>query len=375
MENDLTKRNHTRQSHILVNAPYALKKNEIDMVLMLLSTITKEDKGFKSYEFTLKELEIKSNRKWQSKQLEETIKGLLSKPIKLPVDDKRGFEYTSWFSHFKYHENGLITCRFDKALKPYLIDIVGTRILSDLRHLLPMKSTYSKRIYLLLKEYNKIGKRVFNVEKLQTILEVPKSLKNYADFKRNVLKRAETDINKFSDIEVKLFEKKRLRKVVEVSYSIKKNHTDLKAFIGYIRELYVNDLLFYTKENRPLKCSKEGLLYYSDNNQSISKEKAQKLWEYLHENRENLCVFRSNFNELEKTIYLSTIENFKLYMQKNFAHKKIITLKKENKVIEISIFPNGKLYDMNGEALNDVDKVWKILYGLAEDGRFGGKEK
>jgi hypothetical protein len=373
MENDLTKRNHTRQSHILVNAPYALKKNEIDMVLMLLSTITKEDKDFKNYEFTLKELEIKSNRKWQSKQLEETIKGLLSKPIKLPVDNKRGFEYTPWFSHFKYYENGLITCRFDKALKPYLIDIVGTRVLSDLRHLLPMKSSYSKRIYLLLKEYNKIGKRIFNVEKLQTILEVPKSLKNYADFKRNVLKRAETDINKFSDIEVKLFEKKRLRKVVEVSYSIKKNHTDLKAFIGYIRELYVNDLLFYTKENRPLKCSKEGLLYYSDNNQSISKEKAQKLWEYLHENRENLCVFRANSNELQKTIYLSTIENFKLYIQKNFAHKKIVTLKKENKVIEISIFPNGKLYDMNGEILNDVDKVWEVLYGLAEDGRFGGK--
>jgi len=54
------------------------------MVLMLLSSITKEDKDFKSYEFTLAELEIKSNRKWQSKQLEETIKGLLSKPIKLP---------------------------------------------------------------------------------------------------------------------------------------------------------------------------------------------------------------------------------------------------------------------------------------------------
>ena len=65
------------------------------------------------------------------------------------------------------------------------------------------------------------------------------------------------------------------------------------------------------------------------------------------------------------------IENFKHYMQNNFAHKKIVTLKKENKVIEVSIFPNGKLYDMNGEVLNDVDRVWEVLYGLAEDGRFG----
>jgi len=371
MENDLTKRNHTRQSHILINAPYALKKNEIDMVLMLLSAITKEDKDFKSYEFTLKELEIKSNRKWQSKQLEETIKGLLSKPIKIPVQTKRGFEYTPWFSYFKYHEDGLITCRFDKALKPYLIDIVGTRTLSDLRHLLPMKSAYSKRIYLLLKEYNKVGKRVFDVEKLQEILKVPKSLKNYADFKRNVLKRAETDINKFSDLEVKLFEKKRLRKVVEISYSIKKNHTDLKAFISYIRELYINELLFYTQDNRPIKCSQKGLLYYADNNESINKKEAQKLWEYLHENRESLYIFKNNFDDEKKSLYLDNIEGFKQHIQKNFAHKKIIKLKKNDKLLDISIFPNGNLYDMSGEPLSEMDSIWEILYGLGEDGRFG----
>jgi len=29
---------------------------------------------------------------------------------------------------------------------------------------------------------------------------------------------------------------------------------------------------------------------------------------------------------------------------------------------------------MNGEILNDVDKVWEVLYGLAEDGRFGGNK-
>jgi plasmid replication initiation protein len=179
MKTDLTKRNHGRQSHILVNAPYALKKNEIDIVLTLITAITKEDDDFKDYEFTLKELEEKTNRKWQSKQLEATITALLSKPIKLPNEEiKRGFEYTPWFSYFKYDDNGLITCRFDKALKPHLIKLTGRRILSDFRHLLPMKSTYSKRMYLLLKEYAKIGKRTFNIEELQTkVLGLEDSLK------------------------------------------------------------------------------------------------------------------------------------------------------------------------------------------------------
>jgi hypothetical protein len=35
MKRDLTKCNHGRQLHILVNAPYSLKKNEIDIVLTM----------------------------------------------------------------------------------------------------------------------------------------------------------------------------------------------------------------------------------------------------------------------------------------------------------------------------------------------------
>ena len=302
MANDLTNRNHTRQSHVIVNAKYALKKNEIDIVLTLLTAITKEDEDFKDYQFTIKDLEEKTNRKWHSKQLEETIMGLMSKPIKLPANNKRGFEIVGWFSYFKYDDNGLITCRFDKALKPYLLEIVGTRVLADFRHLLPMKSSYSKRMYLLLKEYDKIGMRTFNVVELQEILKVPKSFKVYSEFKKKVLKKSESDINKFTDIEVNMSEKKVGRKVVEITYTIRKNHTDLKAFISLLRELYVNEILYYTKEGRPLKCSDKGLLYYSDTMENINKMESLKLWEYLHENKEKLTCFQGNLFDEEEVM-------------------------------------------------------------------------
>ena len=125
------------------------------------------------------------------------------------------------------------------------------------------------------------------------------------------------------------------------------------------------------KENRPLKCSEKGLLYYADTNVSINKKEAQKLWEYLHENRENLYIFKSSFDMEKKSSYLDNIESFKQHIQKNFAHKKIVKLKKDNKFLEISIFPNGNLYDMSGEPLNEVDRVWEVLYELGGDGRFG----
>jgi hypothetical protein len=225
----------------------------------------------------------------------------MSKPLELPIEHEKDWEIVNWFSYFKYSHTGLITCRFDKRLKPYLIELSGTRILADFRYLLPMNSSYSKRIYLLLKEYDKIGMRTFNVEELQDILKVPKSyISKYSDFKKKVLKRAETDINKFTDIEVKFTEKKRGRKVVEITYTIKKNHTDLKAFIANIREIYPNVLLHLSKEGRPLKCSDKGLLYYSDNMENINKKESMKLWKYLHENKVRLTCFQGNlFDEDE----------------------------------------------------------------------------
>ena len=51
---DLTKRNFTRQSHMIVNARYALTRGEIDIILTLLTAITHEDEDFKDYQFTMK---------------------------------------------------------------------------------------------------------------------------------------------------------------------------------------------------------------------------------------------------------------------------------------------------------------------------------
>jgi len=187
-----------------------------------------------------------------------------------------------------------------------------------------------------------------------------------------VLKRAESDINKFTDIEVKLSEKKSGKKVTEVTYSIRKNTTDLKTFIQIIRECYVNKILLFTKDNRPIICNEKGLLFYDDENPNIDKKESQKLWEYLHENREDLYVFKENIEELEKHIYLLNMKMFKEYLKENFAHKEIIKLKESHtsRVVAISIFPNAKLYDMSGESLSNdsIIKIWKIIFLKAKKG-------
>jgi plasmid replication initiation protein len=224
-----------------------------------------------------------------------------------------------------------------------------------------------------LKEYAKIGKRTFNIEELQTVLKVSKSMKRYDNFKRLVLKKAEIDINKFTDIEVKLSEKKRAKKVVEITYTIKKNHTDLKTFISIIREVYTEKILHFSKDNRPIICNKKGFLYYGDDEKKayIDQKEAQKLWEYLHENRENLYIFKKNSEENMRYAYTSSMGMFQEYLKEKFVHKKIARLKKGDDSFDISIFPNGRLYDMSGESLSEdaIVQIWKILYKMGKEGK------
>jgi plasmid replication initiation protein len=299
---DLTKRNYTRQSHMLVNARFALTRGELDIIIVLMTAIKKEDEDFKDYQFTMKDLEEKTNRKWNSKQLKGLIKSIMSKPLELPKEkDDKSWTFIPWFSYFNYDKNGLITCRFDKGLKPYLLQLSGTQIISNHRNILPMSSSYSKRMYLLLKEYDKIGSRKFKVKDLQETLKVPNSHKTrYNKFKQDVLLKSEHDINKFTDLEVNFVEKKQGRKIHEIIFFMRKNNNSLKNFIANIRADYVNVILFYTKDKRPIKCSEKGLLYYADaSNLTLNKESALKTWEWLHENRDKLECFKNNIIDEE----------------------------------------------------------------------------
>jgi len=214
----LPERNYLRQAPEIVKGRWSLTKQESNILLLVLGAIQKEDNDFKDYIFLKSDLERRTGMTINSRELKTTVKSLMSRVLEVPTE--KGYKLFNWFSYFEYSD-GVCTCSFDSRLKPYLLEL-KQYVLVDNRHLLSMKSNYSRRIYMLLKEYAKFGTRTFNVEKLQDMLQVPKSMRRYDNFKRQVLLRAEADLNKFSDLEVKLSERKLGRKVVEVTYTIKK---------------------------------------------------------------------------------------------------------------------------------------------------------
>lgn len=302
MKTDLTNRTIFRESPAIVNGRYSLTKTENSLVMMLLTAIDKHDDDFKDYVFTKKQLEAKVGVTYKTDELKDCAKSLMSKVLEVKESEEKWKLFT-WFSYFEY-DNGLITCSFDKRLKPYLLDL-KQYIYTHQEFILAMKGQYSKRIYMMLKERMKFGERKFNIEELMEVLQVPKSYTLYSKFKQGILNQAVKDINAYTDIEIKnlgtakkpiYFEEiKPSRKVEEVIFHFKKNHNDIKMFIDYIRELHTNEALYENREGKMIKCSEKGLLYYADDvNTTIDKDKAMKIWEWLHEHREKLYIHQAD---------------------------------------------------------------------------------
>ncbi|RUM70061.1 MAG: hypothetical protein DSZ07_03185 [Sulfurovum sp.] len=303
-QNGFNERKIVKQKIELTNASSPLSRTEIDFVLTIISQIKKEDTEFKEYRFSIKELEKKMERKLNSKQLRDMAISLMSKPLLLPLNgklDSKQWSVIGWFKHFDY-DNGNISCSFDSRLKPYLIGINNRFSKGSLTSLLPMRSKYSKELYMLLIYEAYKGFFDVEVELLMNKLKVPKSLLLYKNFKTKVLLQAQKDLDKFSDIIFTFEEIKKGRKVHRLKFNIKRNLNDLSMFIKVIRELYINKPLIKTP-NGTVQCSTKGNLYYKEFfDIDIHPKKAKLLWEKLHESRDELLVFEESREELKETI-------------------------------------------------------------------------
>jgi len=215
------------QKFNLVNAKYKLTHMELKFILNAIAHLDSlNDTVLEEYEIRVSELEQKMQiGEGQHTRLKQFAKRLMSKP--LVIDGKNGdFEIYNWFSRIKYVAGeAKFLVRFEEGLKPYLLELKERFVSYNLQYILPLTSTYSVRIYQLLKEYEKLTKRYFEVEELMELLQVPKSYKLYSKFKQGVLNVTIKEINEHTDISISIEEEKQGRKVTRLIFRIHKNET------------------------------------------------------------------------------------------------------------------------------------------------------
>ncbi|MGB0847968.1 MAG: replication initiation protein [Thiolinea sp.] len=217
------------QSNKLTEARYTLTVAEQRFILTLISFISPNDEDFKDYEIKISEFQkmlgIKSNTVYS--EIKPVLLKLQSRVIQIPDED----EMFSWFSYSKYvREKGTIRLRFDKALKPYLIQLKEQFTQYRLFTIAQFQSSYTIRIYMLLKQYENIGYREISLIELRNILEIKNDeYKEFKHFRTRVINQAKKEFEKKdknghvkSDITFDLETIRAGRKITRLRFNIRK---------------------------------------------------------------------------------------------------------------------------------------------------------
>lgn len=274
----------------LINARYKLNPIEIKIVLTLISIIQQTDEDFFTYQIPLSSFDFLTKNKNHS-LLRTSCKSLMSKPLEIQVDED--WTIFNWFSSIKYSKkDNSIYCRFDKDLKPYLLQLKSNFKSYNLSYILNLSSFYSIRIYELLKQYEKVGFRVFSVSELCDLLNTPKSFNIFNNFKRKVLDISQRDLIQETDIYFTYTPQKTGKKITHIKFKIFSNIDTLDYFISQVRKKLINRELVEYSNGDILSVSELGYLYFKNKLEyKINKNQSKTLWKHLYDNRHSLNLF------------------------------------------------------------------------------------
>jgi len=217
------------KSNQIIEARYKLSLLEQKLILIMAALINPRDEDFKFYKVSFNDLvkalgiDKEQKRGWH-KKVREVINNLNSKPLLIQKGNNRWVTF-SWIASAEYlPDEATIEFEFSQKLRPYLLQLKKAFTTYKLKNVIRLKSSYSIRIYELLKQYEKIGSRRITLDELKKKLGVEVKYKNYSDFKRFVLKVAQTELPKKSDIAFDYKEIKNGKKVKEIEfYNIRHN--------------------------------------------------------------------------------------------------------------------------------------------------------
>ena len=238
----------------LIKAKYSLTLYQARFIAHIASKIEKEDKDFFTYELRLNELlNILKIERRQWKMLDKALTQLMTKIIVIEESDLK-VEKTALLSYFKIdRETEIVQYRFDKAMKPYLLDLDnkfknGSYTKLSFEKILSFNSQYSAKLYEVLEMKAKqseayknknILKFEYSLQDLKELLlgeynvltdkiEIPKSYHIFGNFKKRILDPAHKELKEkgeyFFDYELL----KSKNKVFAIKFTILKNGEKIK---------------------------------------------------------------------------------------------------------------------------------------------------
>lgn len=233
-------------SNKIIEAHYSLPVVGQRLMFAYISKLTAKDCELPILEISVREIsQILGTADPNYSQVKKHCDDMLTSLIKIETErsGKPIYRTFQWFSDCEYQPSeGIVKMKIHDNLKPFLLLLKGsyTKLIS--KQVMQFRSEYAIRIYMLCKQYQAFGRRKISVAELRKKVELEEGkLKLYADFKRNVLLKAQKEINAKSDIEIQIIEFKVNKRVDEIEFIIEPNTKNALKDTG-VESLYLKSV-------------------------------------------------------------------------------------------------------------------------------------
>jgi plasmid replication initiation protein len=186
-----------KKSNALIRAHWTIESVwEPRLIAILASKVHVNDEDFKLYEISASSILGKKRHGGHDyKELEAVIKGMIGRVIEI----NEGPDIVNLYSIFSRcsinRKTGIISMRFDSDLKKHYLQLKERFTQYSLAEFMSLPSTYSQRLYEILKSWSDKPTVDIELNELSDMLDVPKSFrKDFGAFRRKVLEQAHRDI-------------------------------------------------------------------------------------------------------------------------------------------------------------------------------------
>jgi plasmid replication initiation protein len=252
------KSNLVVSSNDLVHAKYDLTLWQKRVFVYAISQLQKETKEFEPIRMDIADI-IKFFKGSDGKKTYSTIieaPKSLDTTLEIPYISKEGNLRYGFIKLLKNYTipgddeegNQYIELCFNNDLRPHLLELKEKFLKYDIKNIVDLQSTYSFRMFEILKSYEFRKQVEFEIDYLREVLEVKNIYKSFKDFKKRIIEKAREDLFKYCDISFTYVEKKAFKgkKVESLVFTISKNDPSLnkdKNFNPIIDDVVVEAII------------------------------------------------------------------------------------------------------------------------------------
>lgn len=250
----VNKNNIVTKSNRLIEAEYSMAAMEFKVVQTVFSNIQPTSSRHSVFKFPIRQfmdmLELKGESGYS--QLKQITLNLF-KPIEITVDGET--KQVSWFQLVNYNEGtGTITIEVNSFWQEYLYSLEGNFTSYKLFNITHLSSSYSPRLYELLKmRVGLNGEKEYSIKELKAKLGIEEGkYPKFGNFKQRVLLPAQRELKEQSDIFFEFEEIKHGRATTHLRFFIYRNNRNkvIEAPIGPNVSLKSQLLKYGIKEER-----------------------------------------------------------------------------------------------------------------------------